>query len=291
MANFKTHLTVSTLAGIGYGAAAYAAFGVQPPACILAAGLCGVSGMLPDIDSGPGRPLRESLAFAAAVVSTMLVDRFQQFDLSMETIVLASAGVYLLIRFGVAELLQRFTVHRGIFHSIPAALIFGELAFLLASGDVALRWYKAGAIVLGYVSHLALDELYSIHYVRGRMALKRSFGTALKLIGRDWVPNVAIYAQLALMSFLVLNEPTWMERTAYRQRVEQATANWVDSLLKQQQRSVASDGQTTAPGAAEEFPQEPDFVPNQNPQAGSYPQNEPYPVPPRTTHAPGELMR
>ena len=63
------------------------------------------------------------------------------------------------------------------FHSLPAALIAGELAFLLASGDdVRLRIYKAGAVVLGYVSHLVLDELYSLEWYRGRLRLKRSFG-------------------------------------------------------------------------------------------------------------------
>jgi hypothetical protein len=130
MAGFKTHITVSTLAGVGYGAAAYAFYDVPVPACILAGGLCSVSGMLPDIDSGPGIPLRESLAFAAAVISTMLADRFQSFGWSVDSIILAGALVYLTIRFAVAELLKRYTVHRGMFHSIPAALIFVELAYL-----------------------------------------------------------------------------------------------------------------------------------------------------------------
>jgi hypothetical protein len=128
MAGFKTHITTSSLLGVGYGAAAHFMYGVPASTCVLAGGLCGVSGMLPDIDSGSGRPLRESMAFAAAVVSMMMVDRFQQFGLSSEMIVLAGAGVYLTIRFGVAELLRHYTVHRGMFHSLPAAAIFGELA-------------------------------------------------------------------------------------------------------------------------------------------------------------------
>ena len=121
--------------------------------------------MLPDIDSDSGTPLRESMAFAAAVVPMMLLHRFQHWGMSHELIILAGAGVYLLIRFGLAALLKRYTVHRGMFHSLPAAAIFGEIAFLLASGDdVRLRVYKAGAVVLGYLSHLVLDEIYSIEW-------------------------------------------------------------------------------------------------------------------------------
>jgi len=245
MAGFKTHLTVSTLAGIGYGAVAYWLVHAPAETCIFAAGLCSVSGMLPDIDSDPGRPLKESLCFAAAVVSTMLVDRFQQLSVSMETIVLASAAVYLLIRFGASALLQRFTAHRGMFHSLPAAVLFGEAAFLLMSGDVSLRWYKAGAVTLGYLSHLILDEMYSVQYVRGRMALKRSFGTALKLFGQKWLPNLAVYAGVGLLTFLAFKEPDWMAEHAAARRLDQATAVMMEFLFDPD--DSADDIETPAP--------------------------------------------
>lgn len=235
MAGFKTHITVSTLAGVGYGAAAYALYDVPVPTCILAGGLCGVSGMLPDLDSGPGVPLRESVAFGAAVVSTMLVDRLQQFDLSMETIVLAAAAVYLLVRFGAGELLERLTEHRGMFHSLPAALIFGELAFLLGSGTVEMRWYKAGAVTLGYVVHLVLDEIYSFKWRYGLPRLKKSFGTAVKLFGHDWWPNITTYAKLAVLTFLVLQEPGWIRDHLDAhggKSVQQTATQMVDRYLK-----------------------------------------------------------
>ena len=109
MAGFKTHITASSLMGVGYGAAAYMMYDVPWPTCLLAGGLCGVAGMLPDIDSDSGTPLRESMAFAAAVVPVMLLHRFQQWGLSNEMMILAGAGVYLLIRFGGAALLRRYT--------------------------------------------------------------------------------------------------------------------------------------------------------------------------------------
>ena len=142
MADFKTHLAASTILGIGYGGAAYGMYHVSPSSCVLAAGLCSLSGMLPDIDSGPGRPLREITTFMAAVVPAMLFDRLLHLGLSQASIMLATAGIYVAIRFGLAECLKRYTVHRGMFHSLPAAAIFGQLGFLLLyDSDTRIRWF------------------------------------------------------------------------------------------------------------------------------------------------------
>lgn len=206
MAGFKTHLTVSNLCGVGYGGAAYFLYGVPLPTCVLAGGLCGISGMLPDIDSGPGRPLRESLAFAAAVVPMMLVPRFQQSGMSHESIVLATAVVYLLVRFGIGFLVREYTVHRGMFHSIPAAVMFGELAFLLSSGEtMEVRIYKGAAVSVGYLSHLLLDEIYSVEWTH--FHLKKSFGTAFKFWGEGIWTNLLTYAKLAMLTFIIFADP------------------------------------------------------------------------------------
>lgn len=210
MAGFKAHITVSTLLGAGYGLGAYYGYEWPAPCCVLAAGLCGVSGMLPDVDSDSGVPLRESLAFAAAVISMMLIHRFRQWGLSAEMLVLAGAGSYLFVRFGIGELLRHYTVHRGMFHSLPAMVIVGEIVYLLTIGEFAVRLYYAGAVMLGYLSHLVLDELYSVTWSRGQMHFKKSFGTALKVFGQGVWPNVSAYAKLAILTWIILQEPAWM---------------------------------------------------------------------------------
>ncbi len=212
MAGFKTHITVSTALGIGAGATAFAVYNVPAPTCILAAGLCGASGMLPDLDSGPGRPLRESLAFAAAVVPMMLMDRVRHLGWAPETMVLAGAGVYLAIRFGIGWLLRHYTVHRGMFHSLPAAAIFAELTFLICSHEgegLWLRYFNAGAVLLGFMSHLVLDEIWSIEWRGGIPRLKSSFGTAIKLWSDSLWGNFSAYAKLAILSYLVSQDPIW----------------------------------------------------------------------------------
>lgn len=211
MADFKTHITVSTALGVGYGAVAFAHFGIPAPTCVLAGTLCSVSGMLPDLDSDSGVPLRESLSFASACVPMLLLDRFsRQLDWTTETMVLVGAGIYIAVRFGLGALLKKYTVHRGMFHSIPAALVAGEIAFLLCTyGDIYMRAYKACAVIAGFMSHLILDEIWSVRVSGGRIGLKSSSGTAMKLFGSDMWANFSCYAKLIVLGVLVLNDPVW----------------------------------------------------------------------------------
>jgi LexA-binding, inner membrane-associated putative hydrolase len=202
MAGFKTHITTSSVIGVAYGAGAYAAYDVPLPSCVLAAGLCGVAGMLPDLDSEPGVPLRESVAFAAAVVPMLMIDRWQHLGMSRESIVLACGGMYLLIRFGLGKLLNRLTVHRGMFHSLPALAIVGQLAYLVCSHDNPwMRCFFAVAVMSGFASHLVLDEIWSIDM--RHLRLKSSFGTAVKLWGACWWANLFSYANIILLALLI----------------------------------------------------------------------------------------
>jgi hypothetical protein len=210
MADFKTHITVSTAIGVAYGGGAFLQFGDRLPgtSCLLAGALCSVSGMLPDLDSDSGVPLRESLSFASACIPMLLLERFQRYGWTPEMIVLAGAAIYGVVRFGVGTLLKKYTVHRGMFHSIPAAVIAGELAFLLCShGNEYVRAYKAGAVVLGFMSHLILDEIWSVKVSGGRIGLKSSSGTAVKFWGGSMWANVSTYAKLAALSVLVFKDP------------------------------------------------------------------------------------
>jgi hypothetical protein len=209
MAGFKTHIATSTTLGIAYAAGAHYFFDAPPETCVLAGGLCSVSGMLPDLDSDSGVPLRESVAFAAAAVPVMMVRRFERLGMPLETMILAGMAIYLLIRFGLAALLKKYTVHRGMFHSIPAAIIAAEIAFLVFEHEsLWLRYYTAGAVLLGFMSHLVLDELWSIDVWRLRM--KSSSGTAVKLWGESLSANLSTYAKLILLTWLVSQDPGWM---------------------------------------------------------------------------------
>ena len=212
MAGFKTHITTSSLLGVGYtGVGIY--MGLPIESSLIAGGLCGIGGMLPDIDSDSGIPFRESMGFFAAIVPVLMLDRFREVGLNYEQMVLISGAMYLFVRFGIARLLARYTVHRGMFHSLPAAFIFAAVAFLVSGcNDLQLRYFKAAGVFLGVMSHLVLDEIYAVEWARGRWRFKKSFGTAMKLWGKSGWANVSTYAKLVVVVLMILGEPMVMER-------------------------------------------------------------------------------
>ncbi len=233
MAGFQTHITVSTVTGVAYGLWGWQC-GATPEACILAGGLCSVAGMLPDLDSDSGRPVQEMSCFAAAVIPMLMLERFQDFGWSREMMVLAAAAIYAAVRFGVAEVFKRFTVHRGMWHSIPACLACGLITFLIVAGqDLAPRAFKAGAVSLGFFSHLLIDEIWSLRLRSGRLNIKKSFGTALKFWGGNAYANFSVYAKLALLGFLAVGDPMLMHHFGYEVKFGSHTAQQVvDQALR-----------------------------------------------------------
>ncbi len=232
MADFKTHITCSTLAGVGLGAAGYS-YGIPIESCILAGGLCSVAGILPDLDSDSGVPYRESVAFISAFVPMLMISRFQSLGWTRESIVLACACMYVGIRFGVAELFRRYTVHRGMWHSLPAAATVGLLAFLITDHQhLELRIYWTAAAVAGFLVHLVLDELYSVDF-RG-IRLKKSFGSALKLWSTQgaW-PNVSTYGKLIVLALLAWGDPMLMQYMEEHHPVGVHTARQVEAPVEQ----------------------------------------------------------
>jgi len=233
MAGFQTHITVSTITGVAYGAWGWQC-GAPVETCVLAGGLCSVAGMLPDLDSDSGRPVQEMSCFAAAVIPMLMLQRFKDFGWSHEMMVLAAAAIYAAVRFGVAEIFKRYTVHRGMWHSIPACLACGLIAFLLVAGqDLAPRAFKAAAVSLGFLTHLVLDEIWSLRLARGRLGIKKSFGTALKFWGGNGYANFSVYAKLAALALLAVGDPMLMNHFGYEVKVGPHTAQQVvDQALR-----------------------------------------------------------
>jgi hypothetical protein len=232
MADFKTHITTSTVLGVGYAVAGHYYLELPVTTCALGAGLCSLAGMLPDLDSDSGVPFRETMSFAAAIVPMLMIDRFVSMGWTHESIALAGAVIYLIVRFGVGELFKRYTVHRGMWHSIPAAGTATLLAFLACScEDVTARHFKAGAVGLGFLSHLVLDELWSISFRGLRPRLKKSSGTALKLWGKSRWANISTYGKFILLLALATGDPMFMQWMGYYDRgLPPFAQKWVEDL-------------------------------------------------------------
>lgn len=206
MAGFHTHITVSTMVGVGYAAVGASVYELPLSTCAIAGGLCSVCGIMPDLDSDHAVPARETLSFLAAIAPMLLFYRFHYEGLPTEHILLFGAPLYLLIRFGFGQLLKA-SVHRGMFHSLPAAVIAGLIAYELCDTGVSFgRAFKGVGAVIGYLTHLILDEIWAVEIAQGRFRLKKSFGTAMKFLGQSGPANSATWALLAGMSFFAAND-------------------------------------------------------------------------------------
>jgi hypothetical protein len=206
MANFQGHITVSTCLGVAYGVAGsyYWHLGWGP--VFVGAGLTTLGGLLPDLDSDSGVPVRELFNLAGALIPVLLLPRLHASQLAPDQMAVILAGIYLVVRFGLSHLFKRMTVHRGMFHSVPAMLIAGLSVFLLYHNtNVFLRAYMAGGTMLGFLSHLALDELFAVDFMGLTPRLNKFAGSALKLWSASWSASVITYLILIALAL-----PAWM---------------------------------------------------------------------------------
>jgi hypothetical protein len=207
MAGFRMHITVSGALGVVYGGVAVEPLGFSTETGILAAGLTTVGGMLPDLDSDSGVPVRELFGLAAAVFPLLLVPRMVHMDMSREAILAALLFGYVLIRYGAANLFRHLNVHRGMYHSLPAMLISGLSVYLAYhSPDRSVRLLLAGGVMIGFLSHLVLDEIYSVDWRGVRIKLKSSAGSAVKFMSTSVVATATCYAILGGLGYLAYQD-------------------------------------------------------------------------------------
>ena len=232
MADFKTHISTSTALGVVFGGAGYFLFDIPVAHALVAGSLCSVAGMLPDLDSKSGIPQREMLCFVSVITPMLMLPRLDAFGLTTEHKVFVAGVMYVLVRFGIGGLFRRFTKHRGMWHSIPAAVIAGLATFMVClSADFNIRLFKAWAVVLGFVSHLFLDEVYAVNWEGKLPSAKKSFGTAMKFFGNSTFFNVMIYAKLAVMIFVVVSDDYLMDCVCDPQNAQTA-GDWFRGLFE-----------------------------------------------------------
>ncbi|MFM8274573.1 MAG: metal-dependent hydrolase [Gemmata sp.] len=201
MAGFRTHITVSGVLGVAYGGIAVQPVGFSTEAGVLAAGVTAVGGMLPDLDSDSGVPVREMFGLIAAVVPMLLIRRMVHAGMSFESICATLLFAYLFIRYFVANVFKLLTVHRGMYHSLPAMLIAG-LCVYLAYPDRGVRILLAVGVMLGFLSHLILDEVYSVDWRGLKPKLKSSAGSAVKFFSPSLPATAVCYLLLGGLTYL-----------------------------------------------------------------------------------------
>ena len=210
MAAYREHITVSGMLGAGVGLASTFAFGFTPVQGMLAGWLTAIGGILPDLDSESGRPVREMFGLTASILPLLLLGRVLRWTgmpNDPETVMVLFLAMYLVIKYGLASLVASVSVHRGMFHSIPALIITSEAAWLAYPSDnPRVKLLMAGGIGAGFFSHLLLDEIYSVQWSGVRITLKKSAGSALKFFGQGFSGNAMAYMLLVCLTFITLTE-------------------------------------------------------------------------------------
>ncbi|MBM4069091.1 MAG: metal-dependent hydrolase [Planctomycetes bacterium] len=203
MASFRGHLTTSAILGAMYGFAGFWSLGIRWWMGALGSGMTAMAGLLPDLDSDSSVPNRTLFRIAAPFAGLVTLQHALIEGLSLERALLRMLLAFLIVRYVCCYLMRKMTVHRGMFHSIPAMLIAGLTVFLIYLHlEGRLRLFLAGAVVAGYLSHLILDEICAVDFQGGR--IKKPFGTALKLFSQNWIATAICYGVLFLLVFLVL---------------------------------------------------------------------------------------
>src|SRR5579871_5307922 len=186
MAAYREHITVSFALGAGVACGSVLGLNFTPYQGALAGCLTGIGGMLPDLDSQSGKPVREIFGLTAALAPMLLMRRLLEWGGGTDGAMFYAVILYVIIRYGAAKALGTFSVHRGMFHSVPAMLIAAELAFLgYKSESIRVKSLMGIGVAIGFLSHLVLDEIYAVEWTGTRIKLNKFAGSAVKFFGHS----------------------------------------------------------------------------------------------------------
>lgn len=143
---FTEHLLTGFAAAAASSLALERALGMGLSELLPIAAVIIAGALLPDIDSGSSKPRKyfRILLFAALAAASFALYGELSAIHPLAPVIVPFAG------FALAELLM--PGHRGFLHSPPAAAAFAGIAFL-ATGSFG----TAGAVLIGYSTHLATD--------------------------------------------------------------------------------------------------------------------------------------
>jgi hypothetical protein len=142
------------------------------------------------------------LGVLAAVSVWEAVGKFDpppSFEVHLWSMVLA----YLLVRHGLRRILSRLAKHRGISHSLPTCAVWGLATYLYYPSHYhGLRVVMAVAVMIGFFSHLLLDEICSVDLKGARV--NKAFGTAIKFWAHSPWTTLGMYALLSYLAWLTI---------------------------------------------------------------------------------------
>lgn len=189
MADFNTHILGATLV-ISLGATCCTkllGLSMSDGLMLTVAGVVG--GILPDIDLRQSQPSRVLFSLLGLIASLAWLFANLASYSGLE-LWLGSLALYLLVRYPVWWLFHKITTHRGILHSLIAAVMAGVFMSAIAwqhmNTSELQSWLLGIFLTAGYLIHLSLDEIYSVDF--SGVKIRRSFGSALKPLDFEQIP-------------------------------------------------------------------------------------------------------
>ncbi len=233
MGNYRQHITFASFLGGAYSVAIWLWLPVHWLYGTVATLLTTLSGLLPDLDSASGVELKGFtgilgvLAALAVWTSVGKADPPPIFEIHLWAVVLA----FVAVRHGLRRVLSRLSKHRGISHSLPTCAVWGLLTYLYyPSRHHGLRVLMGAAVIIGFFSHLLLDEICSVN-LRG-VRVNKAFGTAIKL----WAPSpwstLAMYGLLSYLSWLTIQRWPDVPTTFDLPAIDIPIQDYTDQLVR-----------------------------------------------------------
>jgi hypothetical protein len=238
MANYKQHLSGGIILGTVCMLLAIFSLSFTIVNGFTVFVLVTLGSLLPDIDCDTSKPVQLLFEILGILIPIIILKKYFSNEVNVENIIFLLVTGYIFVRFGASVFFKKLTVHRGIIHSIPAAVIAGgTVFFLFYNSTFYCRFVYTLSCAGGFLLHLIMDEIWSVDLANVR--IKNSFGTALSLKSDSRGTTLIAYLVIILMAtYTWLNVPI-PENFAEKQDTqsivllnpEKGNMSWADEVL------------------------------------------------------------
>ena len=208
MADERSHISWSFIVAMVYCGAAYVFMKYDVELVVLAFFLVVIGSVIPNIDSTDEGITGELSGLIGALVPVLFFKLFPDFTAAGSVrIALTIIAGYISARVVFTYLTRHVFAPRGALHSLPAVILFFEIAYLLFPG---IHWKEkvllGGAMGIGALSHLLLDSFTNIGVVKKAVGGQGGSGTVLKFYGKSSKATWTLYILILVLGWFVARD-------------------------------------------------------------------------------------
>jgi len=204
MASFEQHVNSAVIATGVIIAPLHSASLINVNQSLIVLGLGVIGGVLPDLDSDNSKPIQIAFKMFSIFFPLIVILSISK-NFSLVYIVAAWLASSLVLQLTLFKLFLALTTHRGIFHSVPMGIVFGQIVTFIFYNQLHYKLVfstiAGGFLFFGFVVHLLLDEFVSLNALG--LSIKKSFGTAFKFYDKkNIIGTVVLYVMIIVFFFL-----------------------------------------------------------------------------------------